>query len=502
MADWKKFFLRNTASNYLRTVLRLGTGLVLFRLTFENLSEEAFGFYSLLWSFFGYTILLDFGLGFTAQKLVAEANETKEYDKLNELLSTVFWSFAGVGTALFAFFALLAGPFMGWVKVSEGNLESFQIAYYIFFFAMAFGFPLGLFPEMLRGLQRFDLANWTNIVGILLNFGFLSWALLGGWPFESIITISVLTTVLPNAVCWLLVRSQMPQLSLHPRYFRFSSVSGVVSFSIIAYLITFTNLIMGKADQAVISFTVGVGYVALYQAGFKVAEMFGLFCRQLQDVLSPAAAALYARNDEAGLRELLVKSTSMTLLITTPLYALCAVYLVPLVLTLTGLETVTDETWWIGQALLLATYSSLVTNSCSKRILMMCGWEKVLLKVSMLDAILNLGLSLVLVWYLGVLGVALGTMFPTILVGWFWMTPLTCIFAKLSFPTLIGRTVFPVLIPLTVPLVVLTIVETVMPWTEPEGFFGCFWRGGITGAVWLALSYRPLMRFIREGRNV
>ena len=40
MADhtWKQHFWRNTASNYLRTVLRLASGLVLFRLTFQQLT--------------------------------------------------------------------------------------------------------------------------------------------------------------------------------------------------------------------------------------------------------------------------------------------------------------------------------------------------------------------------------------------------------------------------------------------------------------------------------
>ena len=68
----KRNVWKNSLSNYVRTMLRMFLGLIMFRMLYQGLDKEAFGFWSLLWSIFGYGILLDFGFGYTAQKRVAE----------------------------------------------------------------------------------------------------------------------------------------------------------------------------------------------------------------------------------------------------------------------------------------------------------------------------------------------------------------------------------------------------------------------------------------------
>ena len=490
---WKMHFWRNAFSNYLRTALRLVSGLVLFRLTFQNLTAEAFGFYSLLWSMFGYTILLDFGLGFTAQKAVAEKMASGEIDELNKLLSTIFWSFAALALGLLLIFALAENSFLDWIKVSAVNRSEFGRAYLVFFCAMALAFPTGIFPEVLRGLQRIDLANWVTIVALLLNAGLLTWALLAHAGLSLIVFISVATTLSPNIACYFMARSRIPGFDLGLRHYQLSAVRGVLSFSVVAYLITFTNLVMSRTDQAVISFTIGVALVTLYQAGYKASEMFGLFSVQMQDALSPAAAQMSIQKDKAGLRELLIKGMRLTALLTTPIYGLCAVCLDPLIRILTGLKHVDSETWWVGQTLLFATYSSLVTNSCAKRVLMMSGWERPVLYASLADAALNLILTLLLVFKLGVLGVAVGTMIPTVLIGWLWLLPMTARFCELTVMELVRRVMTSVLMPIAASLTTLALIYWLIPVTAETAFIGCAWRGGLVLISVLALGY-PFLR--------
>ena len=497
---WKKHFWRNAFSNYLRTALRLISGLVLFRLTFQNLSAEAFGFYSLLWSLFGYTILFDFGLGFTAQKAVAEKMASGEIEELNKLLSTIFWSFAGLGVGLLLVFMLAENSFLDWTKVSAANRGEFGRAYLVFFCAMALAFPTGIFPEALRGLQRIDLANWVTIVALLLNAGLLTWALLAHAPLSWIVFISVATTLAPNFVCYFIVQSRIPGFDLALRHYQFSAVRGVLSFSVVAYLITFTNLVMSRTDQAVISFTIGVSFVTVYQAGYKVSDMFGLFSVQMQDALSPAAAQLNIKKDVAGLRELLLQGMRLTTLLCTPIYGLSAVCLDPLIRVLTGLKHVDANTWWVGETLLLATYSSLITNSCGVRILMMSGWERRVLRASLLDAGLNLALSLLLVFKLGVLGVAVGTMIPTVLIGWLWILPMTARFCEIALTDLLRQVMTSILLPISAGLTTLALIFWLVPVTEETGFVGCLWRGCAVVASVLGLGY-PFLRQLRKAKR-
>ncbi|MEM1221889.1 MAG: oligosaccharide flippase family protein [Verrucomicrobiota bacterium] len=429
---WKRHFWRNTVSNYVRTITRLLLGLVLFRLLFSGLSEADFGFWSLLWSLFGYGVLLDFGFGFTAQKAVAEKSTTGEWEELSCLLSTLLWTFVGLAAVLGLFFFAISGLFLGAIGVPEGSGGTYMLAYLIFFAGLALTFPFGLFPEVLRGLQRIDLANWLNTGSVVLNFIGIAIALWLGASFPVIVAVSVITTLLPNVGALFVARHKLPNVSLSPRHFRWSAVKSQLGFSIAAYLITFSNLLMAKSDQAVLGFTLGVAVIAAYQAGFKVAEMFNLFTIQLQDALSPAAASMNASGDSEGLKDLLLKTSRLTFLISTPLYGLCAAYLEPLIQLLTGLGSVEESTLQVGQILLFAIYSSQLTNSCSKRILMMCGYEKKLLGLALIDGLGNVSISIALAFTLGIVGVALGTLIPTVLVGWLLVLPLALSYLKVG----------------------------------------------------------------------
>jgi O-antigen/teichoic acid export membrane protein len=494
--NWQKRYWVNTATNYLRVVLRLGGGIVLFRLTYQYLEPATFGFYSLLWSLFGFTVLLDFGLGFTVQKAVATASAHGRHEEASRLVATVFWCFVAAGVLLFLTALSARDLFLDGVKVPVEHRAEFARAYLVFFIFLSAGLPAGLFPEMLRGLQRIDLVNWLLIGGLSVNLGVLATALLSGWSFPLVMLVSVATAVLPNAAAALLVFRRAPGLSLAPRHFHIGSIRGVLGFSLVAYTITFTNLIMSRTDQAVISLSLGVAFVALYQAGYKAAEMFNLFSVQLQDALTPAAAQLHARGDRAGVLHLLTAGTRMTTALTVPLALLCAAYLEPLVRLLTGLGEIEPAIRQTGWLLIAATLSSLLTNSCSKRVLMMCGWEKPLLRASLADAVANLALSLVLVRFWGVAGVAAGTLVPTFLVGVFWVLPMTARFAERPLSAFLREAYAPGFLAALPAALVLGALLWLAPLPDAAGLPDLAWRGALVGAAALAGAW-PHLRALR-----
>ncbi len=479
MAEWQKRFWSTTASGYIGVIARMLLGLLLFRQMFQQFTGAEFGFWALLWSLFGYGILLDFGFGFTAQKAVAEKTATGDIDGLSKLLATIFWTFVGMALLLLVVFLAIRDPFLARMGVLPADRAEFGRAYIVFFIGMAVMFPLGLFPEILRGLQRIDLANWVGTFSTVLNFGFLYWGLHAHWSMSVLMGISVATSALPNLIAAVISIRRLPGISFSPKWFEWRAVRYQMGFSIAAYLITFSNMLMSKSDQLVISLTLGVAFVAIYQAGYKMGEMLGLFSTQLQQVLSPAAAAMYAKGDDSGLRNLLLQSSRLTFLLVTPCYLLSAVYLEPLIHLLTGMKQVPRDTWWIGQALLFAIYSSQLTNSCSKRVLMMCGREKPLLLISVVDAVANVILSIILAYRFGVLGVALGTMIPTTLVGWFWVVPLTVKQLKVPLASYFGYHLKGTVVPLLAFSAILAVLAFLVPAAADSGFIALGWRGAL-----------------------
>jgi O-antigen/teichoic acid export membrane protein len=494
---WQSRFWRNTLTNYLRVLVRLGSGVVLFRLTFQYLDADTFGFYSLLWSLFGFTVLLDFGLGFTVQKVMAEASASGDFRAASRLVATVFWSFTALAVLVALGAWLGADAFLQRTQVPAHRYAECREALLIFFGFLAAGFPCGIFPEMLRGLQRIDLINWLQIGGVLTNLALLGLALVRGGSFPLVMTVSVASALLPSVAAVWFVFPRAPGLSLRPSHFDARSVRGVLSFSLVAYIVTFTNIIMARTDQAVIGFTLGVAFVAAYQAGAKAAEMFTLFAAQLQDALSPAAARLQAQGRQEALRQLLVGHTRMTTALVVPLAALCALYLEPLVRLLTGVRVVEPATLHVGWALLAAGASQMVTNGVAKRVLMMCGWERRLLWASVVEAVANLGLSLLLVPRLGIAGVAIGTLIPAVLVGWAWVLPLAARFAGMPLGEFCAVAYLPALRAIGAAAAVLVGLAWLAPAGEQPGLCALAWRAGLLGAVTLTVAW-PLVRGVRH----
>lgn len=63
-----KQLIKLTASNYLATVIKFIVMIYLTREMFLQLPKESYGFWALLWSIFGYSVLLDLGFGVALQK--------------------------------------------------------------------------------------------------------------------------------------------------------------------------------------------------------------------------------------------------------------------------------------------------------------------------------------------------------------------------------------------------------------------------------------------------
>ncbi len=180
---------RNSISNYVCIALRMGLGLLMFRMLYQAMPKEDFGYWSLLWSLFGYGILLDFGFGFAAMKRVAELSAEKSWDELSKVLSTIFYLYLVLGAVICGLIVLGSDLLIGLFQITPSNAVRFREIMIIFFCGMGIIFPFGIFPEMLIGLQRIALANVIFSVGILGNFIGLYIAIQNYWRMKSYLII-------------------------------------------------------------------------------------------------------------------------------------------------------------------------------------------------------------------------------------------------------------------------------------------------------------------------
>jgi O-antigen/teichoic acid export membrane protein len=490
-AEVKRNIWSNSVSNYVRTVLGMAVGLVTFRLLYQYLGREQFGFWSLLWSVFGYGVLLDFGFGFAAQKRVAELSVKQDWAKLSRVLSTIF-GFYTIVAVVVALVALLGADYLVQVfGVSPGNRAEFRRVLVLFFVGIALAFPMGVFPEILRGQQRIRLANNLISTALVLRLGFIAAAVWYKWSFLTVMGLALFFALAPDVLAAMLALRRMPEVRLSPRFFAFGLVRETMQFSVFAYLGTATNIVLGKSDQLILGTVLSVGAVAVYQAGAKVAEVFAQFTRQVQDTLSPAAAHLHACGDQHALRDLLVNSLRWSVLLAMPLFLLCTFYLEELLQLLTGDRRLGPEPYWVGQILLAWFFTTILTHSVSKRVFMMSGHERRLMGLGLGEALANVALSLALVfWLRNVASVAIGSLIPTLYFGWVHLWPWMAHEAGLSGWRLFQRTVQPPLLACVPMLMVLGLGKLVVLAPGGSPLLAMFIEATLAGVVGLIGVWR------------
>jgi O-antigen/teichoic acid export membrane protein len=283
------------------------------------------------------------------------------------------------------------------------------------------------------------------MAGMLANFAVVALVVVFHWSFTVLVILALLCVLVPGGVaCWLALR-HMPGVRLRYAHFSWRQIVETSKFSLYAYLNMLSNVLRNKADQFVVSSVLSVSAVTPYQAGGKVGEMFGMLTRQMADVLSPTAAHLHAKGDAQGLREMLVAGMRYTVLAATPLYVVTAFYLEGVIRVLTGDRHPTGATLWVGHLLLFWYYSLAVTHWVYKRMYMMAGQERRMMRQGVAEAVVNLALSIGLTLAMGsIVGVALGSVIPTVLFGWGLLWRWAAREAQLSalglFVRVVGRT--------------------------------------------------------------
>lgn len=434
-AELRRKLLINTSTNYIRMVLRLVLGLLMFRMLFpvedaagnhvSGLTKVEFGFWALLWSVFGYGILMDFGLGLAAQKKVAELSVHKKWDELSRALSTIIYFYCIAGVIIVVLTLLSSHWLIGTIRIDDpAYREPFRKVLVAFLCFIGLSFPTGISIEILYGQHRIALANNLASLASVANFVVVMLGLKHGWGLMEIMLSAMISALIPSVIGGWMGLKTLPGVRILPRYFSWKMLKETMGFSLFAYIGLVTQLAMQQTDRLVLSTMMVVSAVAIYQAGAKVADIFWAFTAQMPETVSPAAAHFSAQGDRGALQRLLADSTRFNVMIATPLFIMCAFYMEGLLHLLTKGQAVSGPVFWVGQVLLAWCYSVIITHSISKKIFMMCGHERRLTQLSVIEAVMKLILTIGLVYYFkSVVVVAIGSLIPSLIIGWGYLWP-------------------------------------------------------------------------------
>ncbi|WP_299252678.1 oligosaccharide flippase family protein [uncultured Cytophaga sp.] len=388
----------------------------------DILGKEGYGLYTVIIQLIAYVYIMDLGLsaGIT-RELAGFKDIEKEENRIaiNHVVSTSFFVYVLIGILSFAV-VLLAMPYVPMVfdipTEFNGVLNDILISYGVF---MLINFPLKAIAGIFYAHQRQVLSNTlgfiSNLISIVLPLILLiTWKEIGLWAFVIANGLNIFISVAINVY---FILKHYPFLKIRFQFFKSRVFKEMFRFGMYTFLIQLAVQVVFQTDRILVGSLVSLSAVSIYAITLRLPEL----CLQtVFRVTNSSFPALVERFKNNATQDMALIHNKLMLLQMTII--VCAVILIG-VLDKPFIELWIGANFFSGWGVLgiyIVLMVLLTMSNVSAVCLNSSGDIKSLSVWAILEAILNLGLSLYLGRKYGIIGIIAATLFASaITTSWF-----------------------------------------------------------------------------------
>ncbi len=259
--------------------------------------------------------LVDFGIGSSSIKYIAEYNAKKQFGEINTLIITSIAFYAVFGLVLLFVIVLFGNNILMLIGVPHHLISE---AYFVFVIATSILVIINTFSPLtsvLTGLQRMDITNLiivsTGILNItqtliVLNLGFGVSGLIIGSLFINLISISLQSY-------WSF--RILPQLKLSISNIEWEKFKQTWRFGINLQISRISQVIVFQVDKIFALSFFGPANAAFYEIGVKVTTLARSVPLMLTSALLPVASEIDAKREDIKINLLFERGSKYLIIV-------------------------------------------------------------------------------------------------------------------------------------------------------------------------------------------
>ena len=430
----------NVASSWLSYAVGIAVSVFLMPYVLHRVGDEAYGTWIFIHAVAGYGGFLYLGFGQSICRYVADYYERQLWDKLNEVVNIMFFIYVGMGALGFLIAAAVAWLVPDIKNWGGQSTEEIQLVILILGLEFFLGMATSVFGGILIGMERFDLERGLQLIAGLVRLVLTVTFLSQRWSLLTLSLIYLAVTLIEHLGHLVLAFAKLPTLSIGLRYFRLSTLKEFASFSSYAWLNMISAQLIDCTDTVIIGCILGAKATVPYHIAQRLCRFIAAPILQIGDVLMPRAGALSSMSESGELQRLVTKGLGISFLLITAFFIGGSFF---------GSMLITT---WIGGGyshshllliVLLATQIIATPINIARSVLFGMGHVKRQSLLFLAEALLNVGLSLALIGPLGLMGVALGTAIPVIVIELGLLAPYALRTLQLKFGDLVRQALGP-----------------------------------------------------------
>jgi O-antigen/teichoic acid export membrane protein len=408
----KKRLALNTASNMATLFIKLAITFVMTPILIKNLGHYDYGIWEMVGAIIGYMGMLDLGVRPAISRFAARFIALKDQESLSLLYATSWFFLMAVGFFIFFILSIWGIYFSGSIAEDGSESTRYTLLLIILAIQLLISFPAYTAESFMESYQEYYLKNNITIINSFIGFGVIYYYI---EPENALVLLALVNTI---GTCikyiflvWY-VQYRRPFLKIKAAYFRLENLKTLLSFSVKTLIQGVSTRIENATDSLVIGFALGPAMVPIYSIPANLLNHIRGISITLTHVFMPYLSGLSALNDQKKIQEVYFSSSKI----------MVSLSLIMLIGAIMMGERFLQL--WVGEQiassagdliLIIAAFTVLpLLNPLSNRYLTAIDKHVFLAKWQPVVALANLILSLILVYPMGIFGVALGSLIPSL----------------------------------------------------------------------------------------
>jgi O-antigen/teichoic acid export membrane protein len=382
-----KLFTQRIGLIGITTLLVSLSGIILLPILTKNLPIEEYG----MWALIGVTIglipaLVMLGLPFTMVRFLSAAKNREEIQEgFYSIAFIVLFTSAIASLLLFLFSKPLAA------SLFDNNLTIARILSLIVFIACLNGLLLTFF----RTFQQIRRYSLFLFIQTYLNVALVAYFVLSGYGLFGAVMGLLISSSFVFLIMTFLIISE-----IGIKIPKFTRIREYLSFGIPTAPGNLSSWVVNSSDRYVIGIFLGIAFVGYYSPGYALGNIINMFWAPLGFMLPAVLSKYYDENNMTEVKTVLKYSLKYFLLVAIPsVFGLSL--LSKHILMILSTPEIASQGYLITpfvavSALLFGAYAIIV------QIIMLEKKTKIVGTIWIIAAILNLGLNLIFIPYIGI----------------------------------------------------------------------------------------------------
>ncbi len=406
-----KRLLHSATIRNIHLVLQIIVAFVMMPFIIHSLGDRMYGFWVLIGTFMGYYGLLDLGLSSATSRFVSQSLGRQDENGMNEIFnnSLLLFTFIGLFICLLSFLVYLLSSFF---IENPVELHVFKTLLILLGINIAISFPVKAFEGVLTSFLRFDLIAYAAIIRLLISNLLIYFFLSAGYGIVTIGVITFATSLLQYFLVIVFTRKVFTAININFSLQNRSKFRKLFNYSWKSFAIQFGGLLKNKVDVFVIAGFLNVNLVTYYSVATRIIEYLTTFMINTMGILLPVFSQYEGRNHYDTLREKFFQMSKLSATMSVFMGLSVFFYGKSFIVAWMGDDFTVSYTVLI---ILCTAFTTSFMQNPSLNLLYGISKHHLYAIANNLEGIFNLLLSLVLVKFYGLYGVALGTAIPMII---------------------------------------------------------------------------------------